>query len=169
MDRFAARRKILRGSLSAPLILTIASPAMAARQSFEACLARAEKERAKPSLFIGAADHDTWLRKPVKIYKGILSTTGKVTQVNKVTGNETGSYFYELVGREGLLYPVDACSLTGYPPNNAPGNSPELVERQQTLVFVDASGSIAGFGPCPDGGFPVTTSCWASFGGMMQL
>ena len=165
MDRFAARRKILRGSLSAPLVLTVASPAAAAlaRQSFEACLARAEKADTEPTVFIGETAHDTWLRKNVKIYIGVL-TAGRVKQK---TNQETGSYFYVLPGQPNEYYAVEACGGP-YPPFSN-GNGPDFVENKLALVFVDASGHIVGVGACPKGGFPVTTSCWASFGGMMQL
>jgi hypothetical protein len=168
MDRFAARRKLLRGSLSAPLVLTVASPAALARQSFEACLARAADAGATPDVFIAANQHDMWLRKPVKIYKGVLFTTGNgTTSVKKATGNDQASLFYELMGQVGRYYPVDSCVSGGYPAHQ---NGPDFVEDQQTLVFVNDGGAIVGFGPCrPNDGFPVTTSCWASFGGMMQL
>lgn len=40
MDRFTGRRKLLRGSLSAPVVLTVASPGALAQTSFTACIAR---------------------------------------------------------------------------------------------------------------------------------
>jgi hypothetical protein len=46
MDRFTARRKLLRGSLAAPVVLTTASPAVLAQTSFLACITRGGNEGA---------------------------------------------------------------------------------------------------------------------------
>lgn len=177
MDRFAARRKLLRGSLSAPLVLTVASPAALARQSFEACLYRATNNGATQgtppgeSVFIDFAKHDPWLRATVKMYDGSLVTDGGSTTVRSPTGiSGSDAIFYEIVGQEGKFYPaVGPCSVpAGYLPNGT--NPPtDRNEKKKALVFVGSDGSIVGFGTCPNNGYAVTTSCYASFGGLGNL
>ena len=66
MDRFTARRKLLRGSLSAPLVLTVASPSALARTTFEACIARAVGQAGPP--YLVNAD-DGFFRKAVPVYR----------------------------------------------------------------------------------------------------
>ena len=164
MDRFAARRKILRGSLAAPLVLTVASPAALARQSFEACLYRAKESNDKNApAFIAATAHDTWLRKRVALYSGKLNadTSGQ----SKLFFEDGGVYYLRDPG---------SCTnydLSGYSASAFSQLNPEKVKGNQVyelaLVYVDLDGSVVNCGPCPkQGAFPVTTSCWASFGGM---
>lgn len=174
MDRFAARRKLLRGSLSAPLVLTVASPAALARQSFEACLYRATTEGTAgvpPSnvgVFIPSAQHDPWLRTKVNLYKGRLTQQGQVKQPN---GGSSDQVFYEIVGKTGRFYPkAMACPSTGFTGYLPQGSGPTSLDTQeQALVFVRNDGTIVGFGTCPNGGYAVTTSCYASFGGLDNL
>lgn len=59
------RRAVLRGSLAAPVVLTVSSPA-AAVSSLRKCLNNQNARHAEP--FINASA-DTWLRKPVKVHK----------------------------------------------------------------------------------------------------
>lgn len=69
MDRFTARRRLLRGSLSAPLVLTVASPAALAQAntSFAACLARADGIEGE--VYVGPDSMDNLVRQEVKVYK----------------------------------------------------------------------------------------------------
>jgi hypothetical protein len=59
------RRAVLRGSLAAPVVLTVSSPA-AAVSSLRKCLNNQNARNAEP--FINASA-DTWLRKPVDVHK----------------------------------------------------------------------------------------------------
>jgi len=166
MDRFAVRRKILRGSLSAPLVLTVVSPSALARQSFEACLYRAKESTESARAFIAANSHDTWLRKRVALYSA------------KLTDDSTGKpilFFKE--GDRYYLKDPGGCTrynLSGYSEGELFALKAEKDQNRQVyelaLVYVDLEGNVVNCGPCPkSGAFPVTTSCWASFGGMMQL
>jgi len=161
MDRFAARRKILRGSLSAPLVLTVASPAALARQSFEACLYRASQQSpADAPAFIEVTAHDTWLRKRVPVYEGKLKAASKK------------ELFYK--NADGAFYKVnaDACSSGPYAATkDVFSQLPEPTGGAAlALVHVNSKGDVVGWGTCVGSGeFPVSTSCWASFGGMQQV
>ncbi len=59
------RRAVLRGSLAAPVVLTVSSPA-AAVSSLRRCLNNQNAQYAEP--FINGSA-DTWLRKPVEVHK----------------------------------------------------------------------------------------------------
>lgn len=59
------RRAVLRGSLAAPVVLTVSSPA-AAVSSLRKCLNNQNARYAEP--FINGSA-DTWLRKPVNVHK----------------------------------------------------------------------------------------------------
>jgi hypothetical protein len=59
------RRAVLRGSLAAPVVLTVSSPA-AAVTSLQRCLANAAAQGADPFISSGA---DTWLRTSVAVHK----------------------------------------------------------------------------------------------------
>lgn len=164
MDRLTARRKLLRGSLSAPLVLTVASPAALARQSFEACLSRAKLSEENPAVFNAA--NDKWLRKRVALYSGKLSsdTSGKSLPLFR----DGDRYFLKEPGT------CVGYQFTGYLETAFSQLKPVEVNKQQVyelaLVYVDLDGNIVNCGPCPNiNAFPVTTSCWASFGGMHQL
>ena len=167
MDRLTARRKLLRGTLSAPLVLTVASPAALARQSFEACLSRAKLSEEDPAVFKAAAANDKWLRKRVALFSGKLSDD---------PGGKSLPLFKD--GDRYFLKEPQTCSsysFTGYPAGSFKSAPAPVKERGEqvyelALVYVDVDGNIVNCGPCPNvNAFPVTTSCWASFGGMHQL
>lgn len=165
MDRLTARRKLLRGSLSAPLVLTVASPAALARQSFEACLYRASSAKVQIGYdagevppFLPTSQHDTWLRQQVPIYTGRLQK--EVSEGDK-----------DYYKKNDLFYKVrsETCPAVGYATGDFQGNkAPDRATYDGlALVYVNADGKIVGWGPCPGTGqFPVSGSCWASFGGM---
>ena len=143
------RRKILRGSLSAPLVLTVASPSVLGQAvtSFQECIARAATQ---PQPSIAFADGpDGWFRVPVEIY------TGNVPQSNP-TGNQQYFKF------EGKFYQVapGTCPAPAYDSINGQSS---LIATKYALVSVNTNGDIVGRGTCKNGGFAVSTSCWTSF------
>jgi hypothetical protein len=60
------RRKLIRGSLAAPVVLTVSSASAASVTSFGKCLARLNNEPTGP-FFTGDATIDNWLRKQVEV------------------------------------------------------------------------------------------------------
>jgi len=208
MDRFTARRRLLRGSLSAPLVLTVASSpaAAAARGSWEACLLRAGRDPAQAEPFIPGDAHDTWLRLRVPLYKGKLkppegegkalsvqgaeqpavNSSGQVvgedlakgrqpvekdpTKGDPPGGGSDDKDFYRLEDRYYPLEPTpDECDRGGYAEDEFQNLKEVNKGEIQLLVYVDETGTVVAYGPCPSSGqegFPVSASCWASFGGM---
>jgi hypothetical protein len=59
------RRTVLQGSLAAPVVLTVSSPAAATMTSLGRCLRNAAQEQ--PSFI--SASQDTWLRKQIEVFK----------------------------------------------------------------------------------------------------
>jgi hypothetical protein len=145
------RRKLLRGSLAAPLVLTVASPSALAATSFQACIARVADQPQPTNAFVDVGTTpDGWYRTEVSIYSGKLKSTGMPGQ------------YYE---NGGSYFPVDSCYPAGYVASDFTGPSgPTYVKKQLGLVYVNTSGSVVGFGPCkPSDGYAVSTSCWTSF------
>src|SRR5262249_43341833 len=64
MDKLALRRKILRGSLAAPVLLTVSSASAAATTSFARCLGEASSTT-KSQFFVQSGDN--WFRQQVQV------------------------------------------------------------------------------------------------------
>ena len=150
-----ARRKLLRGSLAAPLVLTVASPSVLAASSFQACIARvADQPQPGTSLMITDLQ-DTWLRTPVSIYSGMLRAGGGVTA--RYYKSPTDQLFYREDGTSACTG-FDATAFTG-----TGGPTPLNITRY-ALVYIDTTGTPVGLGTCkPATGYAVSASCWTSF------
>lgn len=226
MDKFTVRRRLLRGSLSAPLVLTVASSpaAAAARGSWEACLLRAGQDPKVADAWIPANAHDTWLRLSVPVYRGTvksssdeLAAVGGVDEQgatvapvqaastdpasgsrrgNRSDEKDTGGQRMKPAAEEPIhaeqavaqtvseqdfyllderYYPYDpndkaVCgNPVGYAMNEVDIVSGDGGQKIQLLVYVDDTGQVVAAGPCASldsQPFPVSGSCWASFGGM---
>lgn len=203
MDRFTGRRKLIRGSLSAPLVLTVAaSPAaQAARGSWEACLLRAGLQKTQDWPDPLKANPDGFLRYTAEVYSGTLKTTSdtptptgsdadaagkkKHKPSKKSTGTQDGDAlgsnlqpqnsappsFYKLP--DNRYYPVSA-ELTCQPgyDQSAFESITSTGDSVRVLLYVDGNGVPVAYGNCPPStaadGFPVTGSCAASFGIMVN-
>jgi hypothetical protein len=77
------RRAVLRGSLAAPVVLTVSSPA-AAVSSLRKCLNNQNARNAEPFI---SASADTWLRKPVDVHK-LEKSEGKDKDKDKDKDNK---------------------------------------------------------------------------------
>jgi hypothetical protein len=64
MKSAVMRRRLLKGSLAAPVLLTVSSASAHARSSFGRCLRNADKQQ--PAEFF-TTDADRWLRKQVTV------------------------------------------------------------------------------------------------------
>jgi hypothetical protein len=143
MDKFTARRKILRGSLSAPVVLTVASPASLAAAS-TTCLINTN-QNAPPPFFQPASTDDGYLRKTVE-----------VCEVKSSNGWQDG-LFYE--GQDDNWYSV----TTGQPLSGTFEKKKHCVNRE-VLVYVDAQGQETGYGwpSTANGGSFTSIGCWNS-------
>jgi hypothetical protein len=141
MDKFTARRKILRGSLSAPVVLTVASPASLAAAS-TTCLVNTPQTPLPEPLFQPAGTDDGYLRKSIQVCKA-----------------QAGSddYFYaDKIGTwrsvaNGEAFVGDASTLT-------------ICETREVLVYVNAQGQETWYGwPSTSAGGSFTSiGCWNS-------
>ncbi len=152
MDRFTGRRKLIRGSLSAPLVLTVASPGALARTSFGACLTRTQ---VPDNLALFAEQQDGFLRTAVQVYSGKLK--GQEASQGKQLFYKVSDSYYKLADCSEAYTATD---FTGR-------DSPKADGVRYALVYVDEHGRIVQWGGAcpPSNGSPVTVSCWASFGG----
>jgi hypothetical protein len=150
-----ARRKLLRGTLAAPLVLTVTSPSVLAASSFQACIARvADQPQPGASLMITDLQ-DSWLRTPVSIYSGMLRGGAGVTA--RYYKSPTDQLFYREDGTSACTG-FDATAFTG-----TGGPTPLNITRY-ALVYIDTAGVPVGLGTCkPATGYAVSASCWSSF------
>jgi hypothetical protein len=152
MEQTPLRRKLLQGSLAAPLVLTVASPSALAATSFGACIARiADQPQPGPDR-IWSIEPDDMFRRQETIYAGTLNLPGPKVEKN----------FYMIADR---YFPVDACHTAGYAAGDfLKSGKPTAKYKRWALVYVYEDGAAANFGPCkPANSYAVTTSCWASF------
>jgi len=141
------RRKLLRGSLAAPVVLTVASPSALARTSFLACIERgANAPRPNPFTTSG----DSMYRRSVPAYSF------------KLIGDASNKYSYFYNASTRMYYRLDICDLTGVSELQIAGQKTALGSRWG-LVYFNNNGDEVGFGICPNGGYAVSASCWSSF------
>jgi len=145
MNKVEARRRILQGSLSAPVILTVSSASVAATTSFTKCIANGVGNQPDKKINIQPTT-DTWFRCPVTVY-AIYQGDG--------TKNLYGNFYldgstYKNV-TDGSILPLHefrvGASSTWY-----------------RLVYFGTDGSPMGAGwERQSGGYAITLSCGGSF------
>ncbi len=143
------RRKLLSGSLAAPVVLTVASPSALARTSFLACIERGKDQQlnAQPFLSLRSPD-DGMYREKVAVYS--LKDTRTNATLNGLFWKDQSGDFRS----------IDACNASAVSQLtvSATGAGDRLA-----LVYFDLNGKKTGIGCYPNGGFPVSRSCWGSF------
>jgi hypothetical protein len=75
MEKQSVRRRLIKGSLAAPVVLTLSSASATSLTSFGRCL-RTTGGKTSPAFFIDSARADGWFRKAVKVEQ--LSYRGQV-------------------------------------------------------------------------------------------
>lgn len=160
--RLALRRRLVQGSLAAPLVMTVTSAAGAARTTFTACLDNA-KMQPLPRRVMAQQRHgtDDWLRVQVDVYE--VSLPGGDGQLIK----QPGKYF---VGpdkttmfrlSDHLSESAPATPVHQFNANTL-GVNRQLVEKRYALAFADDKGKIVGFGWQGNGGAHCKKSCFSS-------
>ena len=148
MDKTLVRRKLLRGSLAAPVVLTVSSASSAAASSFARCL----KNDTTSNTFF-TQDTDRWFRKQVPVSSLIAQ------------GQNQGYYF---------LDPVKSVWVNVNAPNTAltfgaimpPGWKIGTQSTRWALVWFDKSTTIQYSKITlqkPWGASATTMSCYGSF------
>jgi len=157
----SGRRSFVKGSVAAPLVLTVGPAAARAQSSTLMCLAR-DEQRAKsgtpkPAAMI-AVDADDWLRIQVDLFalniwqgQELKAVDGKhFLGVDKTT-------YWRL---DESVFGRPSAAPTAYNTSNCTAR--KLGERRFGLVYVDQRGGRTGYAFEKNGGNPVTASCWTS-------
>lgn len=149
MDKNSVRRKLLRGSLAAPVVLTVSS-ASAATTSFARCLRHGDGDT--PKRFF-SEDTDHWFRQQVPV------------SMLWANGQDQGYYFLDQAKNVyiGVHYPHTALSFGA---SLAPGWKVTSQTTRWALVWFDKSSSTQYSKISlqqPYGSTATTMSCYGSF------
>lgn len=154
------RRKFVRGALSAPVVLTVPSQAMASRTTFTACLANG-RDMPDPQPKFAPTAHDR-----------VLTMQRTVFECWKV--NDKGEY-KKLPGK--YIVDMDGRTLIRIPEGRGPGQQPTVmtdvfantpgvrlqpVGQTFGVAAVDDRGKVLSVGTRRTGGSWVYKSCWTS-------
>ncbi|MCU0949494.1 MAG: hypothetical protein MUC68_00195 [Burkholderiaceae bacterium] len=151
MNQLQKRRAIIKGSLAAPVVLTVSSASATAATSFGRCLRNGAKSQ--PAFFVTKNRLDNWLRKQVDIVE--LSFNGK-----------SRGWFY--------LDPLSRVYVGVQPPHQAltfgstmlPGWQQSGTAKRWALVYIDSSNAAQYRHVTlqkPTGYMAATVSCYSSF------
>jgi hypothetical protein len=141
----SSRRKILQGSLVAPLVLTVSSASAQAVTSFTKCVANGQANQPSTSINI-VQSQDQWFRCPVTVYP--IYKGGS-------TSNFYGNYY-----RDSGIYK----NVTNGQPLDLTSYTPGTGTTWYRLVYFGTDGSPKGAGwEKQTGGLAVTKSCGGSF------
>lgn len=159
MDRFSARRKLLRGSLSAPLVLTVASPSALARSSFLACIARGDDPQGVGP-FAPAPNADNLYREQITAW----TICPVPPQPVFLPAPDCDTLYYSRSNTAaGPFTRLDVAIPTPFSLPQGGQFTVTQVTRWQLVYFDPDDGTRTGAGYFPNGGSAVSMSCWASF------
>jgi hypothetical protein len=161
MGRRVDRRKLLKGSLSAPMVFTVTPALGAARTTFMACFDKGIENPGSTVAPLAELPPDEWLRVDLDIVE-IRMPNAKGQLVL-----QPGRYF---VGTDrATMFRLDDVRPESTPATPmqafnayAPGMQTRVVERRRALAYVDRNGEIVGYAWQPSGGAHITASCYAS-------
>lgn len=160
--KVAMRRRLLQGSLSAPLVMTVTSAVGAGRTTFTACLDNARLQP-KPHRVLARTQYgsDDWLRVQVEVYEVSFSDgDGKmIKQPGKYFVGPDKSTMYKLAEHRSESTPPTIASKFNA---HTPGMQKQVVERRYALAFADNQGKVVGYGWQDNGGAHCKKSCFSS-------
>jgi hypothetical protein len=157
-----ARRKLLKGSVAAPLMLTV-QPAGAYAKASSAMCANADRIRATQTPKPGELTHsdvDDWLRTKIDICE--LYRHKDLQGMEKIEGK------YFLGVDQTYYWRVDDKGPLGITAVKTDYGRHQVVaqrtgEVKHALVYIGPEGSPTGYAWERYGGSPMTQSCWHSF------
>jgi hypothetical protein len=160
--RAALRRRLLQGSLSAPLVMTVTSAAGAGRTTFTACLDNARLQP-KPHRVMarGYYGSDDWLRVQVDVYEVAFSDgNGRMVKVpgKYFVGPDKNTMFKLAEHRSEATPPTIATKFNIH----TPGMQKQVVEKRFALAYADERGKVVGYGWQDNGGAHCKKSCFSS-------
>ena len=150
------RRKLIKTSLTAPLVLTAGKAGAVARTSFTACLTRNINERPP---WVAVAQPDEALRVSRDVFEVQRVSGGRR---EALTGRYVVGWDNESVFRleaEGM-----APRLTPVPGMHARSTDYEMrqVGKVELLAYLDDQGTVVGMAPQANGGRWATRACYES-------
>jgi hypothetical protein len=156
----SARRSFMKGSVAAPLVLTVGPAAARARASNIACINRDADRAATASprpAAVAMVDADDWLRTRIELVE--LNVWGEHSSKPL-----PGKYFLGADRRTYWKLDESSVTPTATPTSYTTSNcsARRTGERRHALVYVDPRGHTRGYAFETNGGTPVTGSCWTS-------
>jgi hypothetical protein len=153
MEKQTVRRRLIKGSLAAPVVLTLSSASATSLTSFGRCL-RNSTGTDSPAFFLGSTEADGWFRKAVKVEQ--------LTYQSQVRGM---FYHDPVLGR--FVDTKSPYAMLTFGANNMPAGWRVTGEAKRwALVFFDQS-STSEYRYItlqrPSGYSATTVSCYGSF------
>jgi hypothetical protein len=155
------RRKLLKGTLSAPVVMTVTPALGAARTTFMACV---DNSAAKPVSSIAPlanAHPDEWLRIELDILE-VAVPNGKgelVVQPGRFFAGYDKISMYKLADVRPESVPA---TLVREFNAGTMGMRTRTIEKRRALAYVDREGHVVGYAWQRRGGAQITASCYAS-------
>lgn len=161
------RRTLLRGTLSAPVVMTVTPALGAARTTFMACADNAAVRPVSAIAPDASLNPDEWLRIDLDIFEVTLPNEKGEPVV------QPGRYF---VGPDkSAMYQLADVRPESTPPTlvhrfhaHTIGLQKRSVEKRRALAYVDRNGDVIGYAWQRRGGAHITASCYASVMGGLR-
>lgn len=158
------RRSLLKGVVAAPLVLTVRPASAVAVGSAAACVEndalKAMNYSTKPAQVLKHADADEWMRVRLYVYR-LYKDLHKKKKIDGLYFIGTDSNrFWQLVPQGSNKF---SAKPTEYTVSNV--YREEVHGNYYALAYVDGEGTHiqqVGYAGEPNGGTPITTSCWTS-------
>jgi hypothetical protein len=157
------RRRLLKGSLAAPVVLTVRPASATALTSATACLHRCEvaAQEKRPPKMSSAAHSDEWMRVEVEECR-LAPAAGKDFYNGKYFLGFDKHTYWRLDDRSPYAWPARPSSYT-----KGSCYAEKTGVRMHGIAYIDRSGKVAGFAwENQNHGSPVTWSCYTSAIGM---
>lgn len=155
------RRKLLKGTLSAPVVMTVTPVLGAARTTFMACVDNAAAKPVSSVAPLAEVPSDEWLRIDLDILRVTLPNAKGEPDI------QPGRFFvgpdkvsmYRLADTRPESSPAVLVRQFNV---GTPGMQTLTMEKRRALAYVDREGNVVGYAWQPRGGAHITASCYAS-------
>jgi hypothetical protein len=161
-----SRRHLLKGSLAAPLVLTVRPASATAITSATACLDRCKTkaQETKPPKMSDTMHSDEWMRCEVEVCR-LSSSVGKPFYDGKYFLGFDKVTYWRLDDRNPYYYPAQ-------PSNYSKGScyAEKTGQKMYGICYFDQTGEMRGFAWDNQwGGSPASWSCYTSAVGLKQV
>lgn len=155
------RRKLLKGTLSAPVVMTVSPVLGAARTTFMACVDNAAARPVSSVAPIASISPDEWLRVDLDILQvTVMDAKGQpAVQPGRFFVGPDKVSMYRLADIRPETSPATPVREFNV---GTPGLQTRTIEKRRALAYVDRQGNVVGYAWQPRGGAQITASCYAS-------